>query len=372
MAFASTVFSIILPLMLGRYTAPLQQGGLGLTETQAGLAATAEMLAIAIAGSIAPMIIHRSWRVVAGLSVAFAAFVTLLSAGVTDFAPLLTLRILAGLALGVCMAAGAAGIVNVKDPERCYTAIIVVNAVAFSLSLAVGGLVAERFGAAGLFIALAAAFALVSPFVRQLRFEEPHPQAVSSNASPAWYVWAGILVVGLYNLSASGLYALTEMIARQAGFNGSIIGAVIGCGPILGIAAAAIVSIAVNEKHRFRVLIAMLAFSALAAVLLGAANRQEAFVLGYLLFEMCFWGALPLMLGFVVRLDRSALVASLQSAAILYGSALAPSISTLLNDHGAGFSDVGKVFGCIDILCIVILMTIVAATRSRLQANERI
>jgi len=220
---------------------------LHLSADRTGLLGSADLGGIAIATATAPWWLRRSpWR--ATIRVALTTFLALnlLCLGVASFAPLLVLRLLAGLSAGAAFAVALAGIVDTQRADRNTGLMVCMQIVFGALGVYAIDIVPSpwRLDAvyAYILVWLIPTLALCWRRFPENPGDRPHGGALE------WRKLAGrgsaaVAGAGLYFLMVGAVWGYLEGIAREAGLSLDETGAALSIGlvvSLVGSAAAAL------------------------------------------------------------------------------------------------------------------------------------
>lgn len=244
-ATIAEVMLLVLPSFVGALTDEL-----GLSSVQVGLLGSADMLGTALVGASGPFWVRRlSWK--RGVC---AALVTLLLCNATcfwvrDFAPLLTLRLIAGLAAGVVYTINLTGIMSGRDPARNGGLLLFSEVLVSALGVF---LIDQVHIGARLNAVYAYALLLIFPFLPfAWRHLPDDPGGAIERTALPWSTVArrGVLLLlgtGSYFLMIGGVWGYLEGIARAANVTLAQTGAAISAGllvSLVGAGAAAVLGL---------------------------------------------------------------------------------------------------------------------------------
>lgn len=341
-AFVVGVYGILMaglaPLLLGTLVAEGR-----LTATQLGLAGTAELVTMGLAAGAAGLLVERlSPRLLALASV--VAIIALDGAtGRVTGAGVILMRALAGVPSGVLVGLITAMIVRSAQPARQAGLYLTIQTVAqLGCAALIGGLVAQRLGAAAGFLAIGALgvpvaiVALWTP-ARLAPFAADHGIAL-----PDVYGWLALVAAFCFFAGVLGIWIYVEPLARQSGLSPATASLAVVLA-LAGQVAGGALGTATVSRWPCRVVLlgATLALIAAAAVLATLPGRTV-FLATAILFGLLWAFASPYFTRLLIDVDPSHRAALLGSAALLLGCATGPTVAAL------AVSD-GDVRGCLSL-----------------------
>jgi hypothetical protein len=324
---------------LGTSTMPFQIGALvdgsHRTAGQAGLFGFFEVGALALS-----MILISGWvdrvRPVA-VAVCGCCIVALANSGLCFFglfASQLALAVLAGLGYGMVFAATVAGAAATKEPDRVYAignggALLIIVAVISALPMA-----ASRFGASGIFAALAGLAAIASPlfagFKAGKRTTEIRLAAWRTRGAPGLlFAWAA------FSMGTGAVYAFSERIGNSIHLPASQIARVLSAGVFVGLVGTGAAALLGRRLHRPSALTIGMCGSGVSCLLLGYATSFSSFAAGvfaYWVFTMFLYSYL---LGTAAVLDATGRVGTLAGGVERLGYAAGAGFGGLVAQHTA-------------------------------------
>jgi predicted MFS family arabinose efflux permease len=339
------MFFLLMPIYVGALVDHMQ-----LSESQAGLLASLELLGSCIASVIATTWVRRlDWRVVA-LSAAIVLIVgnilsVLFSTGI---APLMALRVLTGFASGCLVSLACAGLGDTRLPDRNFAygvvaQLLVSGALFIILPSCVGALgVSAIYGLFALCGVIAFVGALLVP-----RCGAQHEPTAALKSTKHWRPLWGLAGGTAFFVANTAVWAYIERIGVASGLEGDFIGLVLGVGvfaSVLGPLAAAWIGDRIN---RFWVMAVALAGELACLLFLKVGMSGLTFALIVLLYQV-FWNLwVPYQMGLVAAVDTTGrftvLIPLFQAAGIALGPALAAVYLEsagyiVVNAIGAGFA----------------------------------
>lgn len=236
---------LILPSFVGALGDDLR-----LSAERIGLLASADLVGIALSTATGPLWLRRvSWRATGLAALIAFLFANAACFGVTSFAPLLSLRLLAGVTAGVGYTIGLAGVMDTKHAERNAGLLLVVQVLFSAVGLYTLDAVpvAWRLNAVYAFILVW----LVPCLALAWRYLPEDPGDRMQNPTPelrkiALRGSAVIAGAGIYFLMIGAVWGYLEGIARQAGLTLAQTGQALSLGlviSLLGAGAATIIGL---------------------------------------------------------------------------------------------------------------------------------
>ena len=359
-AVAATVVGL-----LGFNTLPLLVGavidGLGLDARQAGLLGSAEIGAMAAASLLlAPRVGSISRRRVALVSAVVIAAAHALSTLPSGFAPLLSLRLVAGLGEGCLYATVNAAIASSQDPDRLYARVTVVVAlVAAALFVAIPWAI-DYAGHRGAFGSLAGVAVLVVPLLLWL----PRTATAGAHAEilgggflggPSLAVLSSAFVL---SLGEGAIWTFVERIGGHVGLSIEAIGIVLAVTTLVGISGAALAAWLGTRLGRTVPLALGMGAIGLSAMVLGHAATPAAYMAAELAYNTAYLFVAPFLLGTAAAVDAQGRVAAATGGIVLVGGAVGPAVAGSVVAWGSFPPLAWFVLGC----CVVSILLILPLT----------
>ena len=305
--------------------------GLGLDAGQTGLLATAELFTFALTMLVAaPRIDRVSRRKLAliGAGLAFIGHAGSALAG--GYGLLIIARVVAGIGLGLLVAAGNATIASAADPQKLFARVFTLGQLlAAALLFFVVPEFIDRWSFHGSYGLLAVLVLLMLPLVMMLPDRTPTAQDDSHGPGTSWrlFIMPTVLAMALIGASDGSIWTFTERIAANLGMNTQQAGNVLAVSLIAGVAGAAL-STLVGTRWGTRMPIA-----AGGALLAGAyfvvATTNSPML--YTVFQIGAIGVfgffLPYLYGINGRLDASGRIMVAGSGAHVIGMGIGPAVA---------------------------------------------
>ncbi len=358
---------MLMPILVGSLIS-----GLGINEDGAGVIATTELVALAatllvLAPRVARMPLRRLAFTGAGLAIAGSALATLVAAP-----PMLAAsRAIAGVGMGMCIAAANAVIAASESPQRLFASVFSVGQLQAAVLMTVLPVFVARgahvggYGFVAVWIALMMGLLVWFPRTRLAEIGD----AAVKKAPLGLFVLPSVVGMILVGACDGMLWTFTERIAESLGLDGQTIGFVLGGALVCGVLGAA-VSAVVGE--RFGVVLPI----ATSLPVLGAsylavthAPSPPVYVVAQLLVLFVFGFTIPYLLGFNGSLDPKGRVMVAASGAMLVGMAVGPAASGAVIVT-AGFKAVGALIVVMITLCLTLFLLAARGVGSRLLPDD--
>nr|WP_314527331.1 MFS transporter [uncultured Pseudomonas sp.] len=324
--------------------APLIMGALietiKVTETQAGLLVTAELLTMALVAMFATSWGHKASQ----RKVIFTAFIALAiahftSAYIVGFEVLLFLRLVAGLAAGVLLLAANTIIAASQDPVRTYGASNMLSTgVAVVLMLIMPYLV-ENYGLTGVFWPMGLIALVIIPLSKNMLGDInlsrlPEDEVVFS--VPIMRAAVLIFLTFFMQVGQGAFFAFCEKMGVEIGHMSTtdmgllLAVSYIGAVPASGLAAW--------QSNRFGSVLPLacgfLLFS-ICTLALGLSNSKVMFVIAFILYNFSYFYLIPYILGVPAFFDHTGRLVGLVVGTFLVGLASGPYLgSWLVSEFG--------------------------------------
>jgi predicted MFS family arabinose efflux permease len=217
--------------------------GLSLSERDAGLVVSVELLTLAMTAiAIAPVLPRLSYRRV-GLA---AAGLTLLTQGASLFsgswAPLVLMRGAAGIgedalyAVSLCRVAS-----HSRKPDRAYGYFQVAWAVGSVALFAAGGELTASFAHRGIFALMAGVTLALAPLlllVPDVRAKHDDPEAADIALAPPLLGFMTLAAISLYVTVSAAIYTFSGPLGERAGLDTSEVGYALTVASLIGLVSA--------------------------------------------------------------------------------------------------------------------------------------
>ena len=329
----------------------------GFDPQQAGGLPTLFLVGAVLASiTLAPQVRRLRGRWVAGIGFGISALAFWLAAGVTGYAQLALLHLLAGAAAGAALSVTHGTIAQSANPHRLFAIVGMALGVFAVIFLAGTPQLIAALGGAALFQAFAAVMALgaVAAF---LAFPSPESQSGSAvqAAKPARLarvVWFGIVGVSCMTLVQAMIFSFLEGAGLRRGFEQAAINGVLIALGLVNLLPAVLA--ALLQKHlaaRKVLLVGPVVQVALAAIIMmSPAFGPYAFAAAFFAAVMIFTHTFAF--GLLARLDESGRALTGTPAMLMVGSAVGPFLGgTLVNTFG--YESLAVAAACLAVTAVV-------------------
>jgi predicted MFS family arabinose efflux permease len=312
----------------------------GFDPQQAGGLPTLFLVGAVLASvTLAPQVQRLRGRWVAGVGFGISALAFWIAAGVTSYAQLAALHVLAGVAAGAALSVTHGTIARSANPHRLFAVVGMALGVFAVVFLAGTPQLIAALGGAALFNAFAAVMA-VGALAALLAFP-----ASESGAGPAVQttkpaplprvVWFGIVGISCMTLVQAMIFSFLEGVGLQRGFDQAAINGVLIALGLVNLLPAALA--ALLQKHlapRKVLLLGPVVQVALATtIMVSPAFGPYAFGAAFFAAVMIFTHTFAF--GLLARLDESGRALTGTPAMLMVGSAVGPFLGgTLVNTFG--------------------------------------
>ena len=337
---------------VGTSTMPFQIGALidggGRSAAQTGLFGFLEVGALSVG-----MILISNWvdRIAPRrIAVAGCCLAALANLGLYFTQALyveLLLAMAAGAGYGFVFAATVSGAAATREPDRVYAignggALLIVVALMATLPRA-----AARWGALGIFVALAALAVLCAPFLLGFNAaRRPEGPQLSAWRVPGalglLFAWAA------FSTGTGALYAYSERIGRSISLPPAQIASVLSAGVFVGLLGTGSAALLGGRLKRAWALCIGICGSGLSCLLLGFATHLVVFASGVFVYWVFYMFLYSYLLGTAAVLDPTGKVGTLGGGLERLGYALGAGLGGVFSEQW-GYASTGLLgfFGCL-------------------------
>jgi len=320
------MFFLLMPLYIGALV-----DYLGLSEAQAGLLTSLELLGTSAAAVMAVFWIRRlSWRHVAAYSAVALSLGNLLCVFFAhDPVLLIGLRLITGFAAGCLVSLACAGLGDTLRTDRNF-AFGVVGQLALSGALfMVLPTMIFRFGASAIFACFAAC-AIVALIGGLLLPSSSRRRSVAPLVEKrAWKPIWGLLGGAAFFIANTAVWAYIERIGVASELKAGFIGNVLGIAVFTSILGPLLAARAAQRFNRFWIMLIALMGELVCLIFLRIGMGAVSYAAIVLLYQLCWNLWVPLQMSVVADVDSSGrfavLIPLFQAAGIALGPALAAS-----------------------------------------------
>lgn len=325
----------VMPLLLGGFV-----DHLGFSEASAGALITAELTAACLASlGLASRLTFDSRTRWGLLGAGLAALGHACSALTANYEALLAARAVAGLGEGAVLAAASAAAAGVRDPDRLFAKVAVIEGVALGLLLVALPWLMGSFAVSGAFWSLAALCLLAMPWMSWLP-DAVGPTVVSEHGASRNRALALTTLLALFVVSVAFvvIWSLSERIGLRAGLSPEGVGAVLGIATVVGLLGAGAAAWLGTRRGRRGPLLLGLFVSTVSMVWIALATRPVPFVVNQLVWAAAFFFLYPYAMGVAAALDTQGRWTAAASGVSTAGNAIGPLVGGLLAATATGLA----------------------------------
>jgi predicted MFS family arabinose efflux permease len=345
--------------------------GLSLSERDAGIVTSVELLALAFTAiSIAPVLPRFSYRRVCIAAVGL----TLLAQGASIIAggwtALILLRTLAGVGEGALYAMSLSIVASqCRNPEKVFGFFQLVWALGSVPLFSIGGELTAAFAHRGVFALLGgvtlalAPLLLLVPDTRPFKEEEAALDAETISPLVGTLLLAAIL---LFVAVSAALYAFSAPLGERAGMETTAVGYTLTIASFVGlIGAAAATALNVRLGRAIPISAFCLGY-ALIALVLCLWQNSTAYVIALVGSVILYYFSMPYLFGLAAAIDRSGCWAAAAGSAYLLGFAAGPVLGGVVI-AASGYTSLGAV--CVAMTAVAWILAMIVISRGRLEAR---
>ena len=320
--------------------------GLSLSEPQAGMLISAEIMAIALTSfAVAPRI-HRLPIRLACFSAGLAAvFCHLLSVLTDTYALLLAVRTCAGVAEGLVYSIAVGVVASTVSPARGYGVINAANIVYCSIFMALVPSIELSVPNVVTFAALATGSLVLAPFVRALPVSVPVPEPGSPAPAGGFDTRAWLLLIAmfLWGTGINSLWPYLFYIGAGTALEVREVGVVLGSSGLAAFAGVILMTVIGTRFGYLSPLLPALLVNLAAVLVVTVSPTATNYIIGLLLLMMAVYFILPLLLSIAAELDPVGRVATATGGMYMFTGGIGPVIGgNLVAAIGTG--GIGYVF----------------------------
>jgi predicted MFS family arabinose efflux permease len=331
--------------------------GLSLSERDAGLVASVELLALAATAiAIVPVLQWVTYRRVCLIAVLLAGFAQCASIFSTSLAEVTLMRALAGIGAGalyaVSLSVVAARCVN---PDKVYGTFQIVWALGSIAIFTIGGELTAAFAQRGIFALMAGLTLGLAPLLLFLPDhragsgdDEATAAARQAPASPVLGIMT-LLAIGLCLVGGGAAYSFVGQLGERAGLDTSAVGYVLTIATLCGLAGAAAATALNLRWGRMVPISGVFVGYILVVMVLCLAHNPIAYVAAVIAYIVIYYFSMPYLFGLAAALDRSGRWAAAAGSAFLLGCAACPLFAGSLIE-ATGY--VGFAAACVAVLLV--------------------
>ena len=344
--------------------------GRGLSESQAGLVGTVELLSVSLVTIfLAPKMARLPRRNLALLGGLLAIVAHSVSAFMSDYTLLLVSRASAGVGAGFAMAAGQAAIAGDADPTKVTARMMVLATLLASVQLPVMGHIVESWSSGGAYLFQAGWVVLSLPVMLMLpkvAVVERSALAADVPAIPKLAPLLAVLAIFLYAVTDIAVWSFSELKASSLGMSESAVGRVLGVAMLTGALGGGIASVVSGRWHRLLPIGLGLSASCACALAITSAEQLQTYTVGQISYGLVYTFSMSFLYGLAGDLDRTGRVLVAASSGALLGAALGPLLSGQLVEW-QGFALIGRVY----VINVLLVSALIVGVVRCLTPDER-
>lgn len=336
--------------------------GLALSERDAGIVASVELLALAVSAIlIAPVLPRLSYRR-AGMSALVLTVAAQAASIVSDgWTSLVLLRGAAGIGEGALYAMSLSLVAShCCNPVKTFGLFQLVWAIGSVVLFGIGGEVTAAYGHRGIFALLAGLTLGLSPFLLLI----PDLRALKQTATrtpPSVPLLGSLLfaAIVLYVAVSAGLFAFSGPMGERIGLDTAAVGYILTLSTVVGLAGAGAAT-ALNVRWGRAVPISAFCLGyVVVALVLCLWTNPLAYSVAVILSAVLYYFSLPYLFGLAAALDQSGRWAAAAGSAYLLGFAAGP-VFTGAVIAASGYASLATVCVTMTIVAWALAVSIVA------------
>lgn len=323
--------------------------GLSLSEPEAGMLISAEIMAIALTSFAVSPRIHRFPIRLGCFSACLAAvFCHLLSVFIDTYTILLAVRICAGVAEGFVYSIAVGVVASTVSPSRGYGIINAVNIVYCSIFMAIVPSIELSVPNIVMFASLAAGSLILVPFVRALPAsvsvsEEGIPEPAGGFDTRAWLL---LIAMFLWGTGINSLWPYLFYIGTGTALEVREVGFVLGSSGIAAFAGTMLMTVVGNRYGYFRTLLPGLLVNLAAVLVVTITPEATVYIISLMFLMMAVYFVLPLLLAISAELDPAGRVAAATAGMYMFTGGIGPVIGgnlvAAIGAEGIGYVFIGE------------------------------
>ncbi|WP_339414453.1 MFS transporter [Pseudomonas sp. EA_35y_Pfl2_R5] len=312
-------------------------GAIGFSEVEAGQIVSLNGYGGLLGTTAAIFLVRRiRWRaaVIAGL--ALLALMDIGSAWIDSYEAMLAWRFVAGIFGGFSLGVAFAGLARLGNPDRAFGYLLFIQ---FSIGALVVYLLPALEAAINAYAVfyVMASLALVSLllviFLRRIPLNKYPRERITLLPSEYRHAWLLLLAIMLYQVAASAIWAYVGLIGLTAGIAAEPVSTYIAVTGLLGLLGAMVPVINGKRYGRLNWLLAGVALSLLAALLLNFSTHSTIYVFAMTLLFISWPAVQSYLLAVIAEMDGSGKLATIAAVVSFVGLATGPLLASgLLNN----------------------------------------
>lgn len=329
----------------------------GFDPQQAGGLPTLFLVGAMLASvTLAPQVQRLRGRWVAGLGFGISALAFFMAAGVTGYAQLAALHVVAGVAAGAALSVTHGTIARSANPHRLFAIVGMALGVFAVIFLAGTPQLIGALGGSALFRAFAVVMAL-GALASLLAFPTPEsgsgPAAQEVRPAPlAKVVWFGIVGISCMTLVQAMIFSFLEGAGLHRGFERAAINGVLIALGLVNLLPAALAALLQKRLAPRKVLLVgpVVQVALAATIMVSPAFGPYAFAAAFFAAVMIFTHTFAF--GLLARLDETGRALTGTPAMLMVGSAVGPFLGgTLVNAFG--YESLAVAAACLAVIALV-------------------
>jgi len=348
LAISSLAPILGLPILVGALV-----DRLGFSAAAAGYIASSDLAGLCLGSVVTSAIArHVSWRNYVGAAIIACIGINISCAYVSEFWPILALRLAAGAASGAVYSSALALLARSDDATRDFSLLTFLQVVANALILAVFPRVVSAWGLAGLFVTIALALAATFLVVPLLPGVSAGESGAARDARPAGASSARrrqgtsilpalcLSAIALFYMTIGSYWAYAERMGIQFGLTPDVVHELLTIGVLLSAAGCLLAFWLSRRIGQSRPLLVALMTLSVTLLLHAALPRPGMFVIALAIQQLC-WNFVDIFqLGTLAVIDPTGRAAALVPAAQGVSLAAGPAAAGALLATGSGYAAV--------------------------------
>ena len=341
--------------------------GLGFTNEQAGLVASANVYGAAIGALISVFLIKRlPWKPLSLILLLCLIGIDLISILPRTAAVMIALRFCDGLVGGTLVGTGLAVIARTKMPDRAFGMLLVVQYGLGGLGIMFLPKLVPLYGAKVLFLALAS-FSVVTLLMLGFLSAYPPKKQVALDISKqveAVKLWPLVVTLGaifMFQAANMAMAAFIIGLGRYFGLALDFISPALGAASWIAAAGAVLVIILADRFGRFWLLMGAIALSVAGTWAFHFSSSQGVYLMANIVTGITWAFVIPYLFGMCAEFDKAGQTAALGGFFSKMGLASGPAVGAFLLTHqnygllidlsaiGLGISMVAALFAALSI-----------------------
>ncbi|MGH9643601.1 MAG: MFS transporter [Terriglobales bacterium] len=249
------------------------------------------------------------------------------SATVAAFAPLLILRVGAGLGGGLLVGSCYMVLGRLKHVDRTFGIYLLCQGVFGAVALKVMPALTQALGIAGIFGALALLYAAALALPRFLPASEGIGQHSSERTGFGSAAWSGLAAVLIFFVAQGAVWAYLELMGQRGGLDASGVATAVALSTLVGLSGPLTAALLGSRIGKVFPLLSALALALISLALLNSTLNVPRFALAACLFNVAWNLSIPYQMAALAGVDASGKVVAWAASASLAGLAVGPPIA---------------------------------------------